>query len=101
MKSYKKATVFVSCGKVTERYHKSFPKPSKGVFTIAVPLKANASLCSNAFQYYGAIKACKKTCLPHKKKIKKNIILQTNAAKFIICLNCKVFIKSAVNFRNA
>ena len=45
MKSHKKATVFVSYGKVTGRYQKSFLKPSKGVFTIAVPFKSNASLC--------------------------------------------------------
>ena len=29
VKSYKKATVFVSYGKFTGRYHKSFPKPSE------------------------------------------------------------------------
>ena len=66
MKNYKKGTVFVSCGKVTGRYHKSFPKPSKSVFTIAVPLKSNASLCSSAFQYYGAIKVSKKLISPIK-----------------------------------
>ena len=48
MKSYKKATVFVAYGKVTGRYHKSFPKPSKGVCVIAILFKTNASLCSNA-----------------------------------------------------
>ena len=81
MKSYKKATVFVSYGKVTGRYHKSFPKPRNSVFTIAVPFKANTntSLCSNASQYYGAIKASKKLASPIKKHIKKNRKLKTNA----------------------
>ena len=79
MKSYKKATVSVSYGKVTassrpiyyfkstlSRYHWSFPKPSKGVFTITVPFKANASLCFNASQYSGAIKAYEKLASPIK-----------------------------------
>ena len=79
MKSYKKATIFVSYCKVTGRYHKSFPKPSKSVFTVAVPFKANASFFSYASQYYGAIKASKKLASPIKKKIKKNLKSQTNA----------------------
>ena len=28
----------ISCGKDTKRYHKSFPKTSKAVFTIAYPI---------------------------------------------------------------
>ena len=66
MKSYKKATVFVSYGKLTGKYRRSFPKPSKGVFTTAVPFKANSSLCFNASQYSGAIKAYKKLAFPIK-----------------------------------
>ena len=38
-----------------KRYHKSFAKASEDVFSIA-----NTSIYSNASQYYGAIKACKK-----------------------------------------
>ena len=61
---YKIATVFVPYGKVTRRYHKSFAKPSKGKFTIVIPFRANASISSNASQYFGAIKACKKFTFP-------------------------------------
>ena len=100
VKSYKKASVFISYSKVTGRYHKSFPKPSKVGFTIAVPFKANASFFFNAFQYSGVIKPWRN--LPHSpiKTDKKSLILQTNTVTFIICLNCKVFIRSAVIFMN-
>ena len=67
VKSYKKATVFISYGKVTGRYQISFPKPSKSVFKIAISFEANASLCSNASQYSGFIKACKKLASSIKK----------------------------------
>ena len=50
VKSYKNP-----CGKDSRRYHKSFAKAFKGVFTIA-----NVSVYSNASQYSGAIRACKK-----------------------------------------
>ena len=90
VKSYKKATAFISYGKVTGRYHIPFPKPSKSLFKIAIPFKANASLCSNASQYSGFVKACKKLASSMKKGGRKTV-------KFIICVNCKVLIKSAVN----
>ena len=63
MKSHKKATVFVSYGKVTGRYQKSFPKPSKGVFTIAVPFKSNASLCW-CFPVFWSHQGLQETCPP-------------------------------------
>ena len=63
---------YISCGKDSRRYHKSFIKASKDFFTIA-----NASVYSNASQYSGAIKACKN--LPPHKQIAKNLtILQAN-----------------------
>ena len=77
MESYKKAAAFVAYGKVTGRYHKSFPKPSKGVCIIAIPFKANASLCSNAM--FPSILESPRLVrnLPrHKKETKKDVILQ-------------------------
>ena len=56
MESYKKER---SCGKGSKIYHKSFAKTGKVVFTIA-----NGSVYSNASQYSGAIKACKKCASP-------------------------------------
>ena len=77
VKSYKKATVFVAYGKVTGRYHKSFPKPSKGVCIIAIPFKANASLCSNAmFPSILESPRLVRNLPPHKKETKKDVILQ-------------------------
>ena len=64
VENYKKATAFASYGKVTGRYHKSFTKPCKGVFTIDAPFKANDSLFSNTCQYSGVIKACNKLASP-------------------------------------
>ena len=89
VKSYKKATVFVAYGKVTGRYHKSFPKPSKGVCIIAIPFKgnANASLCFNAM-FPSILESSRlvRNLPPQKKETKKDLILQTNTVKFIICL---------------
>ena len=48
----------ITCGKKTRRYHKLFPKLRNGVF------KADGFLDCNAFQYYGAIKMCKKFVSP-------------------------------------
>ena len=63
---------YISCGKDSKRYHKSFAKASKSVFTIA-----NASIYSNAFQHSGAIKLVRN--LPPLKLITKILItLQTN-----------------------
>ena len=45
----------IFCGKDSKRYHKSFIKASKVVFTMA-----NASIYSNVSKYSRAIKACKK-----------------------------------------
>ena len=86
-KSYKKATVFVAYGKVTGRYQKLFPKPSKGLCIIAISFKANASLCSNVM-FPGILESSRlvRNLPPHKKETKKDLILQTNTAKFIICL---------------
>ena len=89
VKSYKKATVFVAYGKVTGRYHKSFPKPRKGVCIIAIPFKgnANASLCFNAM-FPSILESSRlvRNLPPQKKETKKDLILQTNTVKFIICL---------------
>ena len=62
---------FISFGKDAKRYHKSFPKASKYIFTILYNLKWMPSYfdnslfnlnwmhyCFNAFQYSGAIKTC-------------------------------------------
>ena len=63
MKCNSNSLVF-SCSKDTKRYYKSFAKASKGVFTIPIPFKANASLYSNTFQYSGAINACNNFAFP-------------------------------------
>ena len=68
----------ISHGKDAKRYHKSFAKASKSVFTIS--------------HLNGIIKARKKFACPNL------IILHTKrCAKFIMYLSCKEFIETAVN----
>ena len=60
-----------------------------------IPFETNALLYLNDPQYTEAIEACKKTASPNL------VMLQTKwFLKFMIQLNCTVFIKTAVNFKN-
>ena len=74
-KSYKKATVFVAYGKVTGRYTNHSQNPSRGVCIIAIPFKANASLCSNAM-FSSILESSRlvRNLPPHKKETKKDHI---------------------------
>ena len=69
----RKKRAYISCGKDSEKYRKLFAIVTKDVFTIA-----NTSVYSNAFQYFGAIKACKKFASTIIKKRKTLLILQTS-----------------------
>ena len=62
----------IYCDKDTKKNQISFPEASKCIFTTAMSVlfKANVSLYSNASQYSGAIKACKKfSSREHRQKI--------------------------------
>ena len=60
-----------------------------------IPFKANAPLYSSASHYTGFIKVCKKYASPNL------IILILQTKRFIIYLNCTVFIETAVKLMNA
>ena len=49
----------ISCGKDSERYHKSFVKASKGALRVA-----SAPVYPNPSQYSGAIMTCEKFAFP-------------------------------------
>ena len=72
-KTYKESLVFLMANILKDITNLS-PKASTGVSQCHIRFESNVSLYTNAFQYPGAIKVCKK--FPSSiKKLKKNLII--------------------------
>ena len=101
VKSYKKCLIFVM-GKTLRNITNHHYLKLVNVFSqFPIAFKVIVLSYSNCSQYSGVIKTFKKFTSSNKKFTSSNLILQTKwFIKFIIYLTCKVFIETAVKFRN-
>ena len=92
----------ISCGKDTQIYHKPFPKPSIGVFTIAYLILSQFLTLLQWFPVFWSHQHLKEIYLPHKQMNKNLLILQFNrllSSSFVKILRY-LLIESAVKCRN-